>query len=189
MSHNPLRAVIDTCVLYKPTVRGILFEAASWNLFQPVWSESILAELAGVLSARIPLDRDEAVHRVRLITRAFPDAVVEVKPALIRRMRNDAKDRHVLAAAVAGRAEYVVTENLKDFPTGATAPLGVEAIRPDDFLMALMQDAPDQMLEAFQNYVEDRCRADPHMTVWTALAALQRNNLPIFAESLKRRLP
>jgi hypothetical protein len=103
-------------------------------------------------------------------------------------MRNSAEDRHVLAAAVAGKAEFVVTENLKDFPREATAPPGVEAIRPDDFLMNLMQGAPDQMLEVFQNYVDDRCRANPHMTVWTILATLQRNNLPLLAESLKRRL-
>jgi predicted nucleic acid-binding protein len=187
MSHPP-RAVIDTCVLFKATVRGILLEAALHDLFRPVWSERILGELAGVLAARVPLTKEQAVERVRLTVQAFPDALVEVRPSLERRMRNDPKDRHVLAAAVIGRARFVVTENLKDFPSESTTPLGIEAICPDDFLMNLMQADSDQMMEVFEGYVDDRRRANPHLTVWTVLAALHRNNLPIFAESLKRRL-
>lgn len=38
----------------------------------------------------------------------------------------DAGDRHVLAAAIKGRADLIVTTNLKDFP--------VEAQHPDEFL-------------------------------------------------------
>ena len=46
----------------------------------------------------------------------FPDARVTGYKQLIGSMTNDPKDRHVLAAAVAGRADTLVTENLKDFP-------------------------------------------------------------------------
>ena len=54
----------------------------------------------------------------------FPDARVTSYEELIGSMTNHPKDRHVLAAAVAGRADVLVTENLKDFPP-AVAHLGI----------------------------------------------------------------
>ena len=51
----------------------------------------------------------------------FPDARVTSYEELIGSMTNHPKDRHVLAAAVAGRADMLVTENLKDFPPAAVA--------------------------------------------------------------------
>jgi len=42
----------------------------------------------------------------------FPDARVTSYEKLIGSMANHPKDRHVLAAAVAGRADALVTENL-----------------------------------------------------------------------------
>jgi len=50
-------------------------------------------------------------------------------------MTNDPKDRHVLAAAVRGNADAMVTANLKDFPPTALAPYELEALHPDEFLL------------------------------------------------------
>ena len=55
----------------------------------------------------------------------FPDARVTSYEELIGSMPNHPKDRHVLAAAVAGRADILVTENLKDFPPAAVANFGI----------------------------------------------------------------
>ena len=54
-------------------------------------------------------------------------------------MTNHPKDRHVLAAAVAGRADTLVTENLKDFPPESAAPLGITVTGQDDFLLGLLE--------------------------------------------------
>jgi hypothetical protein len=48
---------------------------------------------------------------------------------------HDPDDRHVLAAAIVGRADVIVTANLKDFPAEALAPHGIEAQHPDTFLI------------------------------------------------------
>jgi hypothetical protein len=58
MIQFPSRAVLDTCVLFKPTVRGVLLEAALSDLFRPVWSDRILNELAGRLARDVPLSHD-----------------------------------------------------------------------------------------------------------------------------------
>ncbi|MDQ2846749.1 MAG: hypothetical protein M3Y77_10465 [Actinomycetota bacterium] len=47
----------------------------------------------------------------------------------------DLDDRHVLAAAVRCGAELLVTENLRDFPSGELEKYGVQAKSADDFLV------------------------------------------------------
>ena len=52
-------------------------------------------------------------------------------------MTNHPKDRHVLAAAVACRADYVVTFNLKDFRSQPANANEVVVIGPSAFLKQL----------------------------------------------------
>ena len=52
-------------------------------------------------------------------------------------MKNHPKDRHVLAAAVKCGADYVVTFNLKDFPSKATDTHKIAVIGPSEFLKRL----------------------------------------------------
>jgi len=65
------------------------------------------------------------------------------------------KDRHVLAAAVAGGAEALVTANLRDFPPAACDPLGVEAVHPDDFLLGLYALVPQLVANAVSEQAAD----------------------------------
>ena len=46
----------------------------------------------------------------------------------------DPYDRHVLAAAIVGRCDVIVTQNLKDFPEEALKPYDIETPHPDGFL-------------------------------------------------------
>jgi hypothetical protein len=43
----------------------------------------------------------------------------------------DPNDRHVLAAAIRGRADVIVTLNIRDFPGHVLAPYGIVAQHPD----------------------------------------------------------
>jgi len=47
----------------------------------------------------------------------------------------DPGDRHVLAAAIRGRADVIVTMNLKDFPDAVLNSFGIEAQHPDEFIL------------------------------------------------------
>lgn len=62
---------------------------------------------------------------------AFPNASVNGYQHLIAAMTNDAKDRHVAAAAVRGNAALIVTANLRDFPPAALEQYDIEAVHED----------------------------------------------------------
>ena len=62
---------------------------------------------------------DERATRLRsVMEEAFPEAMVTGHEPLIAAMKNEEKDRHVVAAAVKAGAQVVVTNNLRHFRSG-----------------------------------------------------------------------
>lgn len=73
---------------------------------------------------------------VRVMNESFPDSLVTDYEQLIPVIDlHDIDDRHVVAAAIAGHADCIVTFNLKDFPAEALNLYNLEAQHPDDFIM------------------------------------------------------
>ena len=62
----------------------------------------------------------------------------------------DPDDRHVLAAAIQGEAEVIVTYNLADFPSRLLARFNIEVLHPDRFLANLFDTAVDDFCAAAQ---------------------------------------
>ncbi len=91
-------------------------------------------------------------HGLRRGAAYFPDARVTSYQELISSMTNHPKDRHVLAAAVAGRADILVTENLRDFPPAAVADFGIIVAGQDDFLSGLLELYPDALRRQASRY-------------------------------------
>lgn len=54
---------------------------------------------------------------------------------LWRTLLNDPKDDHILELAVAARADYIITRNLKDF--GPAKSFGITAIEPAKFIQLI----------------------------------------------------
>ena len=95
----------------------------------------------------------------------------------------DTDDVHVLAAAIAGHADCIVTANLKDFPEDALALFGIQVIHPDEFLIAQMDLDPLIVLAAFK---EQRARLKNPVYTPSAFAdALERNALVLTAQRLR----
>jgi predicted nucleic acid-binding protein len=109
-------AFLDTCVLYSSTLRDTLLRIAEADAFRPLWSADVLAELKSVLEREAHLDSGKTSRLIGQLQQAFPASEVVDYDALIDAMTCHPKDRHVLAAAVAGGAQVVVTFNVKDFP-------------------------------------------------------------------------
>jgi PIN domain len=120
-------ALLDTCVLVPSRARDVLLEAASAGVYRPLWSSEILAELdrtLRLLQARRGMAAEETdAYLVRLfgqMATSFPDALVTDWESLLDGVKlPDPGGRHVVAAARAGRADVLVTDNVADFPPGA----------------------------------------------------------------------
>ena len=95
----PFRVVLDACVLYPMHLRDVLLQAAAEGLYQVYWSKEILDEASRNLVANLQMEKAKAARLVHVMSDAFPEAAVIGHEHLVGAMRNDAKDRHVVAAA------------------------------------------------------------------------------------------
>lgn len=129
--------LFDACVLANQRVTDLLLRLAETpRLFLPYWSERILDETDRALG-KFGWPEDLIVHRRRQLIRHFPEARIEGFEPIEACVANDAKDRHVLAAAIREKCEIIVTFNLKDFSVAALAPWNIEAHHPSKFLSSL----------------------------------------------------
>jgi len=97
-------------------------------------------------------------------------------------MTNDAKDRHVLAAAVHVGAQTIVTFNTRHFPPVSTSPWNVKAVGPAAFLEELYWAAPVIVAERIEQQGTDLRR-----TFAEQLAVLAKA-VPSFVEIIRRDL-
>jgi predicted nucleic acid-binding protein len=176
-------AVLDANVLYPFSLRDILLRLAELELYAPLWSARILAEMWRNLVER-QITNEQADGLIAAMCGAFEEA--EVDAAEIERlepaMTNDPNDRHVLAAAVAAGSELIVTFNLDDFPAEACEPLGVEAIHPDDFLLDLHDLNPGAVQAALEQQAAD---LNPPWPLEQLLAALAVAGVPRFVAAVR----
>jgi hypothetical protein len=99
------------------------------GLYRPLWSDRILAEAQAATEEIHP--GIDAGKRFAQMREAFDDALVTGWEELQSGIRlPDQDDRHVVAAAIRGGADGIITANVKDFPAAALEPLGLEAVRP-----------------------------------------------------------
>ena len=159
---NSFTAILDACVLYPAPLRDLLMELAVADLFRAKWSENIHEEwIAAALRERSDLTRDR-LERTRALMDAYArDAMVTGFDDLIQSLQlPDPSDRHVLAAAIRGRADLIVTANLRDLPADQLAQWGIEAQHPDEFLVHLFRLSPPTFLAAVRT-VRQRLRTPP----------------------------
>ncbi|MEU8001106.1 PIN domain-containing protein [Catellatospora sp. NPDC049111] len=135
-----ISAVLDACVLVPSVLADTLLRCAEDEHYRPLWSAEILDEVRRNLPQSV--SAAAADRRIQAMRAFFPEAEVDGYQDLVDQMTNHPKDRHVLAAAVAARADFVVTANLRDFPVHALDPHAIEAQHPDDFLCDLLDVSP-----------------------------------------------
>ena len=127
-----MKVLLDACVLYPTILREILIGVAGAGLYAPLWSERILEEWARATRKLGPEAEMLARGDIARLRADWPDAAVLPHPGLAARLHlPDENDIHVLAAAVAGHADAILTFNASDFPRRILAEEGIERRDPD----------------------------------------------------------
>lgn len=133
-----MKLLLDTCVLYPTVMREMLIGAAAQGAFTPLWSARILEEWSRAALKLGPEGAAQAGAEVALLKANWPGAIVAPAPGVEARLYlPDAADVHVLAAAITGHADAIVTVNNKDFPRHTLAEEGLQRIGPDQLLYDL----------------------------------------------------
>ncbi|WP_176308654.1 PIN domain-containing protein [Micromonospora sp. NBS 11-29] len=187
----PFSVLLDANVLVPNALRDTLLRVAEADFYRPLWSQDILAETRRtILRLRPGIEPSRLDTMFTCMNAAFSDAMVTGYESLIDGMMNDMGDRHVLAAAVAGRADVIVTNNVKHFPEAAVGPLHIEVLKPDRFLCLQYDLAPAEVVEIVKRQSNDtgRSAGKPRLTVAKLLECLSDGGASKFAEQIRGHL-
>lgn len=159
---------------------------AMLDIFRARWTTQIHEEwISNLLKNRPDLTREKLDETRRLMDVHVRDSVVEGYEALINSLElPDPNDRHVLAAAIHSSADAIITFNLKDFPSSTLQRYGMEALDPDDFIVAQFGLAKEKVLLAARQQRENL--RFPPKSIDQFLADLERSQLVQTAAQLRR---
>jgi predicted nucleic acid-binding protein len=184
--NNEYAVLLDACVLVPmPLCDTLLRLATEPALYRPLWSEPILTEVGRVLerTGRTPQQRD---RRVGVMREYFPEASVAIPSDLAGALTciPDEDDRHVLAAAIAGHADAIVTFNARDFPEDCLKQFGILRQHPDEFLVHQFHLSPELVMEKVEAQA-----LNIHQPIENVIARLRDlAQAPTFASLLTERL-
>lgn len=177
--------VLDSCVLYPMYLRDTLLCAAEAGLYQVRWTDEILAGAFRNLIKDGRIDKTQADRLHRVMNQAFPEALIEMTDDLLPCMDNDEGDRHVLAAALIGKAEVIVTDNLKHFPKTSLQKFNVTAQSADEFLLSLLDLSGDRLMSILAAQAD---RTNKPKLEFIELLDLLKNSVPEFSAACLERL-
>ena len=175
---------LDTNVLYPSYLRDVILRLALRDTFRVHWSERVLQELRESLLKSARLKDGQVEYVINRMTTAFPDALVTGSELAELGLRlPDQKDVHVLAVALCGRCDLIVTANTKHFPPEVLSPLGIDVQHPDEFLTHHLSLERDQTLETIKEHI--KALKNPKLTFDQYLECLVNSGLVIFPSHLK----
>ncbi|MEZ5958475.1 MAG: PIN domain-containing protein [Hyphomonadaceae bacterium] len=178
-------AFFDANVLYPFQLRDLVMRLALTDLFRARWSKQVHDEWIGALHRERPdIDLARLEKTRQLMDAHVRDAVVEGFEFLIPVLDlPDEKDRHVLAAAIHGRADVIVTTNLKDFPKETLLKHAIDVQHPDEFIAHLIDLEGPTVAYAAKDAIA--ALKNPPRSVDDYFAALERAGLQQTVSLLK----
>ncbi len=178
MAEGVTTAVVDADVLYQRYPRNLVIWLAVEGVFSVASSETILGEVNRHLRQRnSEVHGDERADKVERSIDLIREAIGagaghlastdEVENLIESVQAPDPDDRHVVATALAVKANCVVTHNLTDFDAEWCAERGIGLLGLDDFLADLVHGKQIGRNGAGQRYP---CI----LAVWPGSAARER---------------
>lgn len=178
-----MKVLIDACVLYPTVLRELVLGAADKGLFHPLWSDRIMEEWHRAATRNGEHDGAIAALEIEAAKAMFPSAkVVNYSDTEVRISLPDNDDRHVLAAAIEGGADELLTLNTKDFPISTLNAEGIIRRHPDEFLLELLNTRNADMTGIVEEVLE---RASQHgIDTSNRRGLMKRAKLPRFGKAL-----
>jgi predicted nucleic acid-binding protein len=165
-----------------------LLRIAELGFYRPLWSARIFNETMDAISEihpTIPLEQIQ--QRFANMDTTFEDACIQGWEGLEAAVTlPDPNDRHVVATAMHGRADAIVTFNVRDFPADVLSPLNIEVIHPDDFLLYQLDLNQRPVLDVLRKQAADSRR--PVLTSTALIARLTRAGVANFAREAGRQI-
>ena len=146
--------------------------------FVPKWSKDILDETRRTL-IKFGYSAEQAKRRIDVMQAAFPEALVTGYEVLLDAMKNDPKDRHVLAGAVRANADGIVSDNKKHFPKSILDPFELECLTVEGLIVEQYHLDPDAFIGLLGEQAMDTGRS------LAELVALMSKYAPKLAELIK----
>lgn len=176
-------AVLDANALYPALLRDLLLSLAHADLYSANWSAHIRDEWTRSLLRDRPAMRTQIAAAAQAMEDVIADGLVVGYEHLIEGLTlPDPDDRHVLAAAIVGHADAIVTFNQKDFPEEILGPLGIETQTPDEFVLNQLLLDKATTLSAIKRMRERWNR--PQYDAAALIALLEQRGLPQTAAHL-----
>lgn len=155
------------------------------GFYRPLWSQRTLDEVKhAILVVHPEIDEARVDARFAAMTGAFDDAmVVGWEQTSAGLDLPDPDDRHVLAGAIKGGAQSLVTVNLNDFPERSLTTTDVEVVHPDDFLLDQLDLYPGLALQVLTE--QAAALVSPPSDLAGVLNRLERCGVPRFADEVR----
>lgn len=178
-----MKMLLDACVIYPTVMREMLLGVARTGAYTPLWSDRILEEWARAARKLGPQGETLARGEVAMVQVAFPKASVPRHAGLEARLwLPDKNDIHVLAAAVSGNADGIITMNAKDFPRGILAEEGLSRNDPDAFLLGHFHAVPEVVTSVADAVLAEACRLSGED--WNLRSLMKKARLPRLGKAL-----
>lgn len=187
ISKSRYTAFLDANVLYSAAIRDICMEVALAKMYRAKWSADVHREwVEAVLRNRPNLKRVNLERTRDSMDRAIPDALVIGYENLIDSipLKDDPNDRHVVAAAIVGQCDVIVTNDLGHFPKDVLKNFGLQAQCPDDFLANHLDLEPSTFCAATR--IARVNKKNPPYTVDEHLAHLTQIGLAVTVSKLQQ---
>lgn len=180
------RVFVDSNVLASRTLRDWLFliQGHAPGLYSTYASDDVLAETVRVVRRRNPKMDGDLPSRFQTQLRKSLTEVLDDFPGDVPFSGGDVDDHHVHAAALACRADIVLTSNGRDF--GDPNELTYEVMPPDEFFVLADDSAPQVIQRVMLTQSEYWQSRAGSKTLDEALVAAK---CPQFAERIRAPRP
>ena len=165
--------MLDACVLVPIALADTLLRVAERGLYRPLWSEQLLGEARDAICEIHPTaDAARIDRRFATMDAAFEAARIEAHPEV------------EIEFHLPGRADAIVTMNVRDFPIEVMDSLAIEVVHPDDFLLNQLDLAPRLVVDVVMEQAAQT--TSPKLTPIDLASRLARAGVPKFADEIRR---